>query len=90
MSHRANGTGDGAAPLDLRQTRCPANCVEIMGVLEASPAGSVHEFWVAADSALDIPRMLRESGHGVEPLPPPDESTLAVRVTRRPVTAAEA
>lgn len=50
---------------DLRDLRCPANCVQIMAILEEEPAGLPCEFWIAEDTALDIPRMLRDSGHEV-------------------------
>ena len=50
---------------DVRDLRCPANCVQIMAILEEEPAGLACEFWIAGDTQLDIPRMLRDSGHEV-------------------------
>jgi TusA-related sulfurtransferase len=50
---------------DLRDLRCPANCVQIMAILEEEGPGLPFEFWIAHDTALDIPRMLRDSGHEV-------------------------
>jgi TusA-related sulfurtransferase len=70
--------------VDLRDTRCPANCVEIIAALEAEPEGQVMEFWIAADTVLDIPRMLRESGHDVRAVETPDDATLSIIVARRP------
>jgi TusA-related sulfurtransferase len=50
---------------DIRDLRCPANCVQIMALLEEEPPGLPCEFWIACDTQLDIPRMLRDSGHEV-------------------------
>jgi TusA-related sulfurtransferase len=58
-------TTDQARTFDLRDLKCPANCVQIMAILEEEPPGLPMRFWIALDTVLDIPRMLRESGHEV-------------------------
>jgi TusA-related sulfurtransferase len=76
--------------VDLRDTRCPANCVEIIAALEAEPEGQVMEFWIAADTVLDIPTMLRESGHDVRAVGSPDDATISILVARRAEALAQA
>jgi TusA-related sulfurtransferase len=58
-------TNNPTKSFDVRDLRCPANCVQIMAILEEEPPGLPCEFWIAGDTQLDIPRMLRDSGHEV-------------------------
>lgn len=70
--------------VDLRDSRCPVNCVEAMAILEETAEGSTVEFWIAADTVLDIPRMLHESGHAVLDVRSLDSAGTAILVLRRP------
>lgn len=68
--------------VDLRATRCPASFVEMIGVLETAAPGASLEFLLSSATTLDVPRMLRESGHQVLAADNPDPATLRVLCRR--------
>lgn len=79
---------DPVPSFDIRDLRCPANCVQIMAILDEQPAGLACEFWIAHDTTLDIPRMLRDSGHQVLDVRRVADQGIVLMVSRRPEPAA--
>lgn len=68
--------------VDLRDTRCPANCAEALVILDEEPEGRRVEFLIAADTVLNVPNILRQSGHYILAVSQVDAVTTSILVAR--------